>query len=431
MFRQRWGKQVAHNWGVIAAALVAMAVVLSACGSSDSDSGDKASSGAGKAGPKLAIPPISDADYKKISVDAFDYFIPKDQLPPVVSDTLALLNKPLTDAQLTKLSECQKVAVCELGKGPLSIGYLETAGNVPYRKLARAVTIATALRIPAIGKIYYTDANNNLQKALSDFRGMITQKVDIMTGIFDYGASMKPLARQATAQGLQVIPGYTNYIPGATPKEVSFQVGLDLCKYGKDYAATAIAAGPKTGGKAAFLTGLAGNPFGNGWQKCAKPALEAAGWKVVFNGATADTPQGEAKQAAAIISAGGVDAIMYDYTCENILGEFLRLKAKIPTIIVSSGTLGCIRAVQKAYQDGHQFGAYIANSDIWFGAPSIVAAVRKAQGAKTPFFQELPQKHIPVKDLFDAAQQVASVPNSGNLNTLLPPDVVEAAFQNG
>ena len=121
---------------------------------------------------------------------------------------------------------------------------------------------------------------------------------------------------------------------------------------------------------------------------------------------------------------------MYDYTCENFIGEFIRLKAKIPTIIVSSGTLGCIRAVEKAYKDGHQFDAYIANSDIWFGAPSIVAAVQKAQGAKTPFFQELPQKHIPVKDLFAAAEEVpTTIPNSGNLNTLLPLSVQEAAFR--
>ena len=250
MLRRNRGNHLIRNWVVIVAALAAMAVVISACGSSsDSASGDKASSGEGKAGPKLEIPPISDADYKKISVDAFDYFIPKDELPPVVADTLALLNQPLTDEQLTKLNGCLKVAVCEIGKGPLSVGYLETAGNVPYRKLARAVTIATALRIPAIGKIYYTDANNNLQKALSDFRGMITQKVDIMTGIFDYGASMKPLSRQATTQGLQVIPGYTNYIPDATPKEVSFQVGLDLCEVRQGLRGDGDRRGPEDGRK--------------------------------------------------------------------------------------------------------------------------------------------------------------------------------------
>ncbi len=439
--RSGWRRRSAR-WFALVAALGVVAASLAACGSASNSSssgtgaGTASSAGAGtgggsatKFGPALKAPAVSAAAFKATDIAGFDYYVPPAQLAPYVRDAIALEATPLTPQQSALLKKCLHETVCTTGPGKLSVADLEDAGNVPYRKLVRAVIDSIAIRIPAIGKVYYTDANGSLAAELSNFRTLMSEHVNIITGIFDYASSMRPLATQATAQGIQVIPGYTNYMPDASPSDVSFQVGLNLCDYGKNYAATAIAAGPKTGGTAVLLTGVAGNPFGAGWQPCAEKALEAAGWKVLSHGTTSDSPQGETQEANAIISSGHIpDAIMYDYTGENILNEFLRLHAHIPTLIMSSATLGFIRDVKKAYDEGYHFKAYMANSDIWFGAISVVGGVLKAQGAKIPFNALLPQNHIPVSSLFGAAAKVSSIPSSGNLNTLLPLDIIQQSF---
>ena len=71
-----------------------------------------------------------------------------------------------------------------------------------------------ALTYPQIGKIIYTSGQGNTQKAISDFRSLIAQGVDVIIGFPDAGAAMLPSYRGAMQKGIVVVP-YTS-TPGGT-----------------------------------------------------------------------------------------------------------------------------------------------------------------------------------------------------------------------
>ena len=55
-----------------------------------------------------------------------------------------------------------------------------------------------------VGKIVYTDANLDAQKAISDMRRMVAQGVDVVVSYPDSGDALLPVYRQATKRGTPV-----------------------------------------------------------------------------------------------------------------------------------------------------------------------------------------------------------------------------------
>ena len=82
--------------------------------------------------------------------------------------------------------KCWKQNICSTGTGgKITVGEADGFGGNPARQLFKMQFILQALTYPQIGKIIYTDANLNTQKAISDVRSMIAQGVNAIVSYPD------------------------------------------------------------------------------------------------------------------------------------------------------------------------------------------------------------------------------------------------------
>ena len=90
--------------------------------------------------------------------------------------------------------QCWKKNICDTGTGgKITVGLADGFGGNPARQLFKMEFILQALTYPQIGKIIYTDANLNTQKAISDVRSMIAQDVDVIVSYPDAGGALLPV----------------------------------------------------------------------------------------------------------------------------------------------------------------------------------------------------------------------------------------------
>ena len=95
--------------------------------------------------------------------------------------------------------ECWKKNTCDTGTGgKLTVGLADGFGGNVARQIFKMEFILQALTYKDIGKIVYTDANLDTQKAISDMRSMIAQGVNVIVSYPDAGKALLPVYRQAT-----------------------------------------------------------------------------------------------------------------------------------------------------------------------------------------------------------------------------------------
>ena len=114
--------------------------------------------------------------------------------------------------------ECWKKNTCETGTGgKLTVGLADGFGGNVARQMFKMEFIIQALTYKDIGKIVYTDANLDAQKAISDMRSMIAQGVNVIVSYPDAGKALLPVYRQATQRGPRVAVANANIgKPGRT-----------------------------------------------------------------------------------------------------------------------------------------------------------------------------------------------------------------------
>ena len=123
---------------------------------------------------------------------------------------------PFTGKKLALALKCWKENVCDTGTGgKITVALADGFGENVWREVTHMEFVLEALTYPQIGKIIYTSGQGNTQKAISDFRSLIAQNVDVIVGFPDAGAAMLPSYRAADAEGIVVVP-YTS-TPGGTP----------------------------------------------------------------------------------------------------------------------------------------------------------------------------------------------------------------------
>jgi ABC-type sugar transport system substrate-binding protein len=167
--------------------------------------------------------------------------------------------------------KCWKNNGCSTGTGgKLTVAYIEQFGENVYRQMSRMEFILQALTYPEVGKIIYSSAHVDFNKAFADWKAAIAQGVDLIVTYPDFGDAMIPVMKQATDAGIPVATYAWGYVsdPG---KNYLTVVGEDTCALGKTYAY--VMNNQVKSGDIAFLGGFAGNPLSEGWQKCEAPAL--------------------------------------------------------------------------------------------------------------------------------------------------------------
>ncbi|HET9461682.1 MAG TPA: substrate-binding domain-containing protein [Gaiellaceae bacterium] len=169
---------------------------------------------------------------------------------------------------------CWKNNGCTTGTGgKLHVAYIEQFGENVYRQMSKMEFILQALTYREVGRITYSSARVDFNKAFADWDAAIAQGVDVIVTYPDFGDAMIPAMKKATDAGIPVATYAWGYVsePG---KNYLTVVGEDTCVTGKTYAY--IMNSRVKSGKIAFLGGFAGNPLSEGWQKCEAPALRSS-----------------------------------------------------------------------------------------------------------------------------------------------------------
>jgi ABC-type sugar transport system substrate-binding protein len=358
--------------------------------------------------------------------DAFGPGVTINSLPASIQAAYRCLAAPVTPQEEAKINQCMQESVCTLGSGTLSVGDLESNYAVPFRHTQRQEQILAALRSPGIGKFYFSDAGENLTTFLSNFRTMISEHVDVITGNWDFADSMLPLARQAIQEGLEVVDASTPFPTSATSADLSTEVVSNLCQLGTSLADAAVKT--KKDGQIALVTGPPGNTYAAEWQPCAKKAIAAAHWTISGSYNTGWTPQGEQQVASAIVASGKIpDAIIYDYNPQAIFQKFLSLGKTPPAQFGGVGVMGPYKVWKQAQTSGHKFiFEPNASNATLFGA-AVLAGVYKKQGTSVPLRIVLPQPVVPAQSL--ASQFSGALPAATPFNSGLPAGLLKNAFQ--
>ena len=198
--------------------------------------------------------------------------LPKDKMSRNIA--LAGLGRADRKVNLALALKCWKQNVCDTGTGgKLTVAYLEQFGENVYRQMSHMEFILQALTYPQVGKIIYSSAHLDFNKAFADWKAAIAQGVDLIVTYPDFGDAMIPVMKQATDAGIPVASYAWGFVsdPGTNYLTV---VGEDTCALGKTYAY--VMNNQVKSGDIAFMGGFPGNPLSEGWQKCEAPALKSS-----------------------------------------------------------------------------------------------------------------------------------------------------------
>ncbi len=198
--------------------------------------------------------------------------LPKDRM----SRNIALAGLGRADRKVNQALalRCWRNNGCTTGtKGKLTVAYLEQFGENVYRQMSKMEFILQALTYREVGRIIYSSARVDFNKAFADWDAAIAQGVDLIVTYPDFGDAMIPAMKKATDAGIPVATYAWGYVsdPG---KNYLTVVGEDTCALGKTYAY--VMNNQVRSGDIAFLGGFPGNPLSEGWQKCEDPALRSS-----------------------------------------------------------------------------------------------------------------------------------------------------------
>jgi ABC-type sugar transport system substrate-binding protein len=391
---------------VLALALLAMMLFVVACGGDDSDDAGGSGGGGGsettaEGGSKEAAPAGSpenpfgatladgtygetyvprEEDLKRAIFDAEN--LPDDEMAKnIVLAGLARVPKTVDE---NKALDCWKKNTCETGTGgELTVGLADGFGGNVARQIFKMEFILQALTYPEIGKIVYTDANLDTQKAISDMRSMIAQGVDVVVSYPDAGKALLPAYKQATQRDIPVAL-WSNANIGEPGTDYLTFSGQDICSIGKNYAKI-INENLPDGGEIALLGGTPGNTQSPEWQKCEKEALNP-NIKVVATADTNWTRQGALQAMSGILSKyPDLKAFSYDYG-DATVGVIRAFKAAgkpldvIGTVQSDDNPLLC--AWKK--EGNPNFKVWTGSALFTQGRIALTAAMMKKQGAPVP-----------------------------------------------
>jgi ribose transport system substrate-binding protein len=268
--KRRW------NLGATALLVLGAALALAIVSASSGGTGYQRTSAA-KPGPVISTGKgFGEVYAAKTSTLAKTLFkatlLPKDKMSRNIA--LAGLGRADKKVNLALALKCWKQNVCNTGTGgKLTVAYIEQFGENVYRQMSHMEFILQALTYPQVGKIIYSSAHLDFNKAFADWKAAIAQGVDLIVTYPDFGDAMIPVMKQATDAGIPVATYAWGYVsdPG---KNYLTVVGEDTCALGKTYAY--VMNNQVKSGQIAFLGGFPGNPLSEGWQKCEAPALKSS-----------------------------------------------------------------------------------------------------------------------------------------------------------
>ena len=343
-------------------------------------------------------------------------------VPDIVKASVYRAGLPVSKARLQLALKCWKENTCDTGTGgKITVAEADGFGDNVWREITHMEFVLQALTYPQIGKIIYTNGHNNTQKQISDLRGLIAQKPDVIVGFPDAGAALLPTIKQATARGILYVP-YLNPI-GQPGKDYLTVVAEDLCQLGKNFAGI-LNTEVKTG-KVVFLGGTPGNGLSKAWQTCEKPAL-GKGIELVGTADTNWTRQGTLQAMSGFLSKyPDLKGVSYEYA-DGFLGGIRAYQAAhkpldlVLTLRTDEEDLFC--QWKQLKEPG--FKVYFSTGGGYDSRIALTAAMMKLAGAKIP-----PNIVVPARmQRVTAATCNPNVPGQAPASALVPNNVLKAMY---
>ncbi|MCC6615729.1 MAG: substrate-binding domain-containing protein [Anaerolineae bacterium] len=325
---------------------------------------------------------------------------------------------PVSEEMAAKALECWRDKACDTGTGgEVVVALADGFGENVWREVTHMELILQALTYPEIGRIIYTSAQFDTQKAIADFRSLIAQDVDVIIGFPDAGDAMLPSVREATERGIIYIPHSYGRLgePGA---DYPTYVAEDVCALGERFAEVL---NTEVGsGKVAFLGGTPGNPLSAGWQGCEAAALSDS-LELVATADTFWTREGTLEAVSGIITANP-DVAGYSYeAADSFLGGIRAYEAaNLPldiTLTLRTDEVGLFCEWQNI--GNPNFKIFYSTGGNYQSRIALTAAMMQLHGAELP-----PEVIIPVQmRQVDESSCIEGMPSLASVSSLVPLDV--------
>ncbi|GAA2178972.1 hypothetical protein GCM10009785_03780 [Brooklawnia cerclae] len=178
--------------------------------------------------------------------------------------------------------------------GPLVVGLANGwAGNSWRSQMVAEFQYACENQYKSdVSKTIITDANNSVDKQISQINDMLTAGVSLLLIDASSASALTGVVERAQQQGVQVVS-----FDNAVESEYNIIVNTDPVEFGQ-IGGEWLASQLSSGDTVFMLDGVSGTPVSNGRIEGAQKALEDAGIEIVAN-AAGDWDQAKAQSAAA------------------------------------------------------------------------------------------------------------------------------------
>ena len=346
---------------------------------------------------------------------------------PVIVEAIKHAAMDLTPDQRKLALECWKNNVCETGHGKLTVAYADGFGENVWRQVTKMEFIEQALTYPDIKKIVYSSAQFDANKAISDMRAFIAQKVDIIVMFADAGPALLPTVKEASEAGILVVLHNGTYVGGKPGKDYVTSIAENLANLGTDFVKEVEENSTKNPTTIVELGGTPGNGLSAGWQKGANEEIaKHPNLKMLGEADTNWTQEGSFKAMSGFLAQyGSVDAVLFEYAdgFRGGLRAYDEAKKK-PDLIVSLRTdeVGIFCDWEKA--NDPNFKIFYSGGQNDQARFALTAAMMKKEGKDVPVAIDVPFKmHAVKKGLCNP-----DIPDSASVSTLVDDDMMKAMF---
>lgn len=292
------------------------------------------------------------------------------------------------------------------GHKKITVGYTDAFGINAWSAYSLAAFRLEAAKCPNV-KVISVAGQGDLQKSISDINSLVSQGVDAIVTVPDFGPAELPAIKAATAAGVKVVAVTAN--PGGTPgKDYVAYVDWNPRFAGAQFARWMVKA-LHGKGNVLYIGGPAGNPVGVGMLAGMKSVFPKhkgikmlSGYKtwIVDNWDAATA----AKDATALLAKyPKIDGIVSEGELEMpaVMRVFANAGRKLPDFTAIDGNVfGC--AYDKYKKTNPQLQVATVSSRNWLGRVAARKAIAAAEGLKDnepsiynlPLYENSLNKHM-------------------------------------
>lgn len=237
-----------------------------------------------------------------------------ENINPVVLEAFTHASMDLSEEDRELALKCWRESGCDTGRGSLTVALADGFGENVWRRVTYMEFVMQALTYPEVARIIYTSARGDASKAISDMRSLIAQDVDIIATFPDAGPALLPAVKEATEDGITVVP-YIAGLGGEAGQDYLTFVAEDLCELGKQFVQFVAENNDEDSVEIVALGGTPGNQLSAAWQKCSKEAIDSDDrLKLLGTADTNWTQEGTFEAMSSYLSQyDDIDAVIYEY----------------------------------------------------------------------------------------------------------------------